>query len=55
MTYAALLAEIYGWFTDTSAGGLRSAGGFDTRGLQDAKALLDERRPVSLLRSMIAF
>ena len=55
MTCAALLAEIYGWFTDTSAGGLRSARGFDTRGLQNANALLDEQRPVSLLRSVIAF
>ena len=47
-----LLAEIYGWFTDTSAGpvlrspaeggGLRSAGGFETRDLIEAKALLEE-------------
>ena len=47
-----LLAEIYGWFTDTSAGpvlrspaeggGLRSAGGFDTVDLKEAKALLEE-------------
>jgi len=47
-----LLAEIYGWFTDTSAGpvlrspaeggGLRSAGGFDTRDLREAKVVLDE-------------
>jgi predicted ATPase/ABC-type thiamine transport system ATPase subunit len=47
-----LLAEIYGWFTDTSAGpvlrspaeggGLRSAGGFETRDLKEAKALLEE-------------
>jgi hypothetical protein len=28
----AMLAEIYGWFTE----------GFDTRDLKDAKALLDE-------------
>jgi hypothetical protein len=28
----AILAEIYGWFTE----------GFDTAGLKDAKALLDE-------------
>jgi predicted ATPase len=49
-----LLAEIYGWFTDTSAGpvlrspaeggGLRSAGGFETRDLKEAKALLEELR-----------
>jgi hypothetical protein len=38
----ALLAPVYNWFTDTSAGGLRSAGGFDTGDLQDAKALLEE-------------
>jgi predicted ATPase len=37
-----LLAEIYGWFTDTSAGGLRSAEGFETRDLRAAKVLLDE-------------
>jgi predicted ATPase len=37
-----LLAEIYGWFTDTSAGGLRSERGFETRDLKDAKALLEE-------------
>jgi hypothetical protein len=30
------------WFTDTSAGGLRSAGGFETRDLKDAKALPEE-------------
>jgi hypothetical protein len=29
-----MLAEIYGWFTE----------GFDTRDLQDAKALLEELR-----------
>jgi hypothetical protein len=28
--------------TDTSGGGLRSAGGFDTRDLREAKVLLDE-------------
>ena len=33
-----MLAEIYNWFTDTSAGGLRSAGGFDTVDLKEAKA-----------------
>jgi predicted ATPase len=37
-----LLAEIYGWFMDTSAGGLRSAGGFESRDLKEAKALLEE-------------
>ena len=47
-----LLAGIYGWFTDTSAGpvlrspaeggGLRSAGGFETRDLKEAKVGLDE-------------
>ncbi len=31
----AMLAEIYGWFTE----------GFDTADLQDAKALLDELSP----------
>jgi len=40
-----LVAEIYGWFTDTSAGGLRSAGGFETRDLRAAKVLLDELSP----------
>jgi hypothetical protein len=30
--------------TDTSAGGLRSAGGFDTVDLKEAKVLLEELR-----------
>jgi hypothetical protein len=38
MTGAALLAEIYGWFTE----------GFDTRGLQDAKGTA-RRAETSLL------
>jgi hypothetical protein len=44
MTCAALLAEIYGWFTE----------GFDTRGLQDAKGTARRAETVSLLRSVIA-
>jgi tetratricopeptide (TPR) repeat protein len=39
-----MLAQIYDSFTDTSAGGLRSAGGFDTVDLKEAKALLEELR-----------
>ena len=38
----ALLAPLYAWLTDTSAGGLRSAEGFDTRDLKDAKTLRRE-------------
>jgi hypothetical protein len=39
------LSTINSLLTDTSAGGLRSAGGFDTRDLQDAKFLLAELSP----------
>ena len=50
-----MLVEVYGWFTDTSAGpsaegfgpqagGLRSAEGFATVAVQEAKALLEELR-----------
>ncbi len=38
----ALLAVLYVRLTDTSAGGLRSAEGFDRRDLKDAKTLLSE-------------